>query len=44
MKGCDAQGVPQDGFDFFACEKCCAELERLMEQMHAQRMARHEQN
>jgi hypothetical protein len=32
-KGCDAQGVPQEGFDFFFCQKCCDELERCLHEV-----------
>jgi hypothetical protein len=31
FKGCDATGEPNEGFDFYACEPCLDELERLIE-------------
>lgn len=32
MKGCDRVGVPSVGFDFFACEECCEELNNLIQE------------
>lgn len=37
--GCEAQGEPEEGFDFFVCEKCLDELERLISQLQVEKIA-----
>lgn len=42
--GCEAQGVRQDGFDFFVCDNCLAELEFWLQFYGRQQTVLHEKN
>lgn len=42
FKGCENRGRPQKGFDFFICDPCFIELERLLNQKAAKKQQRHE--
>jgi hypothetical protein len=42
--GCDRRGVPEPGFDFFACTPCLNELERLIITGYAEREAKEARN
>lgn len=48
FKGCDREGEPSEGFDFYACEECCEELElaisELYEKDRREQYARHSNN
>jgi hypothetical protein len=44
FKDCQTTGVPQEGFDFFACEPCLAELERLMQRLYREKHGKHDRN
>lgn len=44
FKECENRGEPQEGFDFYMCEQCGIELERLLNQMYKQREDRHSNN
>ena len=44
MKGCIAEGEPDEGLDFFCCDDCLDELGRLLQQAHLKRLQRHEDN
>ena len=38
FKDCKHEGFPAKGFDFYACPDCLDELERLCEQLYAEKM------
>ena len=42
--GCENRGVPQEGFDFFACEACLEKLGELIEAGQRKQLERHERN
>lgn len=44
FKGCENRGQPQKGFDFFICDSCFVEFERLLNEKYAQRQERHAKN
>lgn len=45
FKGCNHRGIPSKGFDFYACEECLDELERLIAiGLLEKEVKRHEQN
>ena len=37
-EGCEATGEPQEGFDFFVCDRCFEELERCLHREAMQRI------
>lgn len=39
VKNCERVGVPAEGFDFYVCDPCLEELERLLQAQAIQRVA-----
>jgi hypothetical protein len=44
FRGCERTGLPNDGFDFYACEECLEELARLLGMEYEKGFARHRNN
>lgn len=38
FEGCEKRGVPEPGYDFYACPECLDRMGELMDAIHAERM------
>lgn len=44
FKGCVRTGLPPDGFDFYVCDECGEELDRLIQAGYREKFLKHENN